>query len=179
MSIELKSRTITMRLIEEEDALFVLGLRLDSRYNKYLSQVENDLQKQVQWIKDYKQEEERAIQYYFVIEADGNKCGTVRLYDFRQYSFCWGSWILNENKTRYAAVESALLVYRFGFESLNFKRSHFDVRKDNTEVISFHKKFGALVIGQDDDNLYFNYGAEQYRAAVDKYKKFLQFPQSD
>jgi RimJ/RimL family protein N-acetyltransferase len=172
-SMELASKTIAMRLIEEEDAQFVLSLRLDPKYNKHLSLVDNDLEKQVQWIQSYKKEEKQGIQYYFIIKANGEKCGTVRLYDFKDGSFCWGSWILNENKTRYAAVESALLVYRFGFEILNFKKSHFDVRKENSSVISFHKKFGAEVVGQDDENFYFNYGIEQYQSSLEKYAKFL------
>lgn len=173
MSIELRSETISMRLIEEEDAEFVLGLRLDPRYNQHLSLVDNNLQKQIQWIKNYKQEEKLGIQYYFIIEANGKKCGTVRLYDFKHGSFCWGSWILNENKTRYSALESALLVYRFGFDNLKYQKSHFDVRKENTAVISFHKKFGAVIVDQDEDNLYFHYTAEQHKNCLEKFAKFL------
>ena len=173
MLTQLKSKTISMRLIEEEDAEFVLGLRVDPKYNKHLSSVDNNLYKQIKWIKDYKYEESAGIQYYFIIEADGRKCGTVRLYDFIGESFCWGSWILNKDKTRYAAVESALLVYRFGFEQLGFKKSNFEVRKENTGVINFHKKFGAEVTEEDDNNVYFNYCMEQYQASLEKYSKFL------
>ena len=95
------------------------------------------------------------------------------MYDFKYDSFCWGSWILNEDKTRYAAVESALLVYRFGFEQLCFKKSHFDVRKENVGVVNFHKNFGAKIVDEDDDNFYFIYEREQYSDALEKYSKFL------
>lgn len=170
---KLKSKSISMRLIEEKDAEFVLNLRLDPRYNKHLSLVDDDLKKQIEWIRNYKQEENSGVQYYFIIEANGKKCGTVRLYDFKDDSFCWGSWILNQDKARYAAVESALLVYRFGFKQLGFMKSHFDVRKENVGVINFHKKFGAEIVGEDDDNLYFEYEIEQYRASLERYAKFL------
>ena len=89
-----------------------------------------DLASQQAWIRKYKQDEANGSQFYFIIERlDGTKCGTVRVYDLREDSFCWGSWILNESKTRYSALESAFLVYRFGFEELGFKNSHFDVMK--------------------------------------------------
>jgi RimJ/RimL family protein N-acetyltransferase len=154
--MSLQSRSIRLRLIEESDAEFVLGLRLDERYNQFLSSVSPDLQTQKNWIERYKGEENDGKQFYFIIERiDGVPCGTVRVYDLKEDSFCWGSWILNENKTRYAALESAFLVYEFGFNKLGFKKSHFDVRKGNEKVISFHEKMGAARISSDSENIYF------------------------
>ena len=71
-----------------------------------------------------------------ILRNDGKKCGTIRVYDIIDNSFCWGSWILDENKTTTAAIESALLIYKFGFEIMKFSRSHFDVRKDNSAIIT-------------------------------------------
>ncbi|WP_185267783.1 GNAT family N-acetyltransferase [Halopseudomonas xiamenensis] len=154
--MNLDAKTIRMRLVEEEDAEFILALRLDENYGKYLSSTDASVSKQRQWIRRYKQDEQAGIQYYFIIERlDGVRCGTVRVYDLREDSFCWGSWILNQEKTRYAAVESAFLVYQFGFEELGFAQSHFDVMKDNQRVIAFHQKMGAEVVGEDEQNLYF------------------------
>lgn len=154
--MNLESKTIRLRLIEVPDAEFVLSLRLDSRYNKFLSTVSSDIDGQQQWIRQYKVDEAEGLQYYFIIERnDGVPCGTIRVYDLKEDSFCWGSWILNEDKTRYAALESAFLIYKFGFEVLGFKKSHFDVMKGNDRVVSFHKKMGAIQIGEDKDNYYF------------------------
>lgn len=154
--MDLKSKTVKMRLIEKEDAEFVLKLRLDDRYNQFLSSVNPSLEAQKKWIKKYKIDEREGNQYYFIIERnDGTPCGTVRIYDLKEDSFCWGSWILNEDKTRYAALESAFLVYQFAFEHLNFKKSHFDVRKGNDRVISFHEKMGAVKTGETEHDLLF------------------------
>ncbi len=162
--MNLRSKSIGLRFIEPSDAEFVLALRLDERYNQFLSAVAHDLAAQRVWIQTYKNDEVQGKQYYFIIERhDRVPCGTVRLYDIREESFCWGSWILNENKTRYAALESAFLVYDFGFESLRFQRSHFDVMKGNDRVIDFHLKMGARVTGEDERNIFF----EISRAAVD------------
>lgn len=163
---ELNLKKIRLRLIDINDAEFVLGLRLDARYNQFLSVVKPDLTAQKQWIKEYKNDELEGRQYYFIIERiDGIPCGTVRIYDIRDDSFCWGSWILNENKTRYAAIESAFLVYDFGFDKLGFNKAHFEVVKQNERVVSFHKKMGAVEVGNDEINFYFEITRQSVEAA--------------
>ena len=173
----LYSKTICLRFVEPDDAEFILGLRLDVRYNQYLSTTINDVNAQRNWIKEYKSREREGKEYYFIIErkVDEIPIGTVRLYDFIEQanSFCWGSWILNEDKTRFAAIESAMLVYRFAFEEVQFSRSHFDVRKENKSVLSFHRKMGAKEMGEDELNVYFHYFPESYREQKVKLKRFL------
>jgi RimJ/RimL family protein N-acetyltransferase len=118
--------------------------------------VSPDLEAQISWIESYKHSEKAGEQYYFIIERrDGLPIGTVRIYDLREDSFCWGSWILNKDKTRYSALESAFLVYEFGFDVLGFKKSHYEVMKGNERVVAFHQKMGAVIIGEDEDNLFF------------------------
>lgn len=171
----LKSKTIQIRFVEESDAEFILNMRLDPKYNKFLSIVNPDVRAQRDWIKKYKTDEAEKNQFYFIIErADAMPCGTVRVYDFRENSFCWGSWILNENKTRYAALESAFLVYQFGFDELGFEQSHFDVRKGNEKVISFHKKMGAEKTGEDDLNEYFKITKEAVLESKQKLSAKIQ-----
>ncbi|ENP8446618.1 GNAT family N-acetyltransferase [Vibrio sp. Vb0877] len=166
----LESKSVRLRFVTEQDAEFILQLRLDDKYNQFLSSVSPDLQSQKDWIRKYKDDEQSKKQFYFIIERlDGTPCGTVRIYDLRDESFCWGSWILNENKTRYAALESAFLVYKFGFEELGYEKSHFDVMKGNQKVISFHKKMGAVEVSSDDENYYF----EIRKDSVDETKNKL------
>ncbi|HCG8278609.1 TPA: GNAT family N-acetyltransferase [Vibrio parahaemolyticus] len=152
-TINLESKTIRIRFVEVSDAEFILSLRTDDKYNKYLSKVESDVEQQKAWIESYKRLEKEGKEYYFIIERiDGAPCGTVRVYDIKPDSFCWGSWILNESKTKYAALESAFLVYDFGFSVLGFNQSHFDVMKENKKVVSFHEKMGAVKVGESDDS---------------------------
>lgn len=154
--MKLKAKTIGIRLVEESDAGFILNLRLNEKYNSFLSPVRPSLHHQELWIRKYKIEEAKGNQFYFIIaRLDGTPCGTVRIYHLTSNSFNWGSWILNENKTLTAAVESSLLVYQFGFKALGFNLAHFDVRKANTSVVSFHKKMGATIVDEDQSNYYF------------------------
>jgi len=153
---DLKFNTIQLRLVEEDDAEFILQLRMDKRYNQFISATSPDIHFQKEWIRKYKEREAARTEFYFIIERlDGVPCGTVRIYDLRKESFCWGSWILNENKTNFAALESAFLVYLFGFSILGYEKSHFDVMKGNKGVISLHKNMGAIQVGEDEHNFYF------------------------
>ena len=164
--MNLEYKTIRLRFVEPDDAEFILQLRLNDRYNKYLSKVSGDIAEQRAWIENYKKDEAAKLQFYFIIERlDGTPCGTVRIYDLSQDSFCWGSWILNENKTKYAAIESAFLVYRYGFEALGFHKSHFEVMKENSGVIKFHQRMGAVKVGEDESNYFFEINRSSIIAA--------------
>ncbi len=165
----LQSKTVRLRLVQESDAEFILKLRLDARYQQFLSPVSSDVDAQKRWIRNYKAQEAEGQQFYFIIERnDGTSCGTVRVYDLKPDSFCWGSWVLSENKTRTAALESAFLVYQFGFGDLGFKKSHFDVLKGNTAVVSFHEKKGAVQGGGEEQHYHFEITKESVEMV--KYK---------
>lgn len=171
---KLIGKSIKMRFVEETDAEFILHLCLDERYNQFLSSTNPDIDAQKNWIKKYKMDEATGAQFYFIIERlDGIPYGTVRVYDLCQDSFVWGSWILNEEKTRYAALESAFLVYQFGFGNLGFKKSHFDVRKDNERVVSFHKKMGAVQTGESETDFYFEITEIAVNTTKQRLKKYL------
>ncbi len=145
-----------LRLVEPADADYIYGLRVNAELNTFLSNAPASAQAQRDWIIAYKDRESQQLEHYFVIcTQQGQPCGVVRLYGYSDTSFCWGSWILDANKSRYAAVESALLVYEAGFKRLGFPGSHFDVRLGNTRVISFHQKMGARLLKEDDLNMYF------------------------
>ena len=147
---------LALRLIEPEDAGYVHGLRIDPAYNQHLSEVQGTAEDQRRWIETYKTREAEGREFYYIIERrDGVRCGLVRLYDIDAESFTWGSWILDENKPGKAALDSAIQVYRFGFDVLELTRSVFDVRKENEHTLRFHDRFGSARTGEDEDNIYY------------------------
>ena len=100
---------LILRLIKPDDAAYVHSLRTNPLYNSHLSKVTGNVQDQRAWIEGYQARETARQEFYYVIERkDGMRCGLVRLYDFDVKSFSWGSWVLDENKTRKAALESAI-----------------------------------------------------------------------
>lgn len=149
---------LTLRLIEPDDAAYVHGLRTNPEYNRHLSEVRGTVETQRQWIEGYKARESDGHELYYVIERkDGARCGLVRLYEIEKAQFTWGSWILDESKPPKAALESAVLIYDVGFGRLGCEKAVFDVRRENAHTNAFHRRFGAREIGEDADNIYFEY----------------------
>jgi hypothetical protein len=154
--------SIQLRLARPADADYIFSLRTDPSLNQHLSPAPLSSESQQRYLESYLVREENGQEYYFIIEnkALARPCGTIRIYDIREDSFCWGSWILDSTKPRLAALESALFIYDFGMGLLRFPASHFDVRRDNVKVIAFHMRFGARVTSEDELNIYFRLDSE-------------------
>ncbi|MFC7704770.1 GNAT family N-acetyltransferase [Plastorhodobacter daqingensis] len=154
---DLEGHVTLLRIVAPEDAAYIWGLRNDPRYNAHLSQSSGTVEDQRAWITRYKEREAAGSEYYFIIRRrdDDRRCGTVRIYDIREGHFTWGSWILDEAKPPRAALDTALLVYRFGFDRLGLDRAVFDVRRENTHTLAFHDRFGATRTGEDGQDVFF------------------------
>jgi len=163
-----------LSIITTNDAEFIISLRKDPKLNKHLSYVETDIEIQKNWIIDYKIREARRTEFYFIIRSmDNERLGAIRAYDFKQGSFCWGSWIINPNSPRKTAIESAINIYEFGFSVLGFSQSHFDVRNENLKVINFHKRMGAKIITSNSIDTFFIMPKEYYEQSKNNYNNFL------
>jgi RimJ/RimL family protein N-acetyltransferase len=160
---------VKLRLAEPDDAEFILGLRLNPLRNKHLSRVENDIDAQKAWLNNYKNREKAGDEFYFIIRNNGGAVGTLRIYDFRGPSFCWGSWIITPGLSTRIALASVYLVYKLAFDILGFQSSHFDVRIDNVSVNRFHQRMGAVLTSSDDANNYYTILKE---SVVDYFLKY-------
>lgn len=166
---------LVLRLIRPADAEYVFALRTDAAYNRHLSEVRGTAEDQRRWIESYKEREANLRELYYIIERrDGTPCGTVRLYDIRPEEFTWGSWILDHNKTRKAALESAVLVYIAAFEGLGLPKAQFDVRRDNANTLAFHRRFNATETHETDQDIYFIYPRTRFEADRAGYLAILE-----
>ena len=166
-----------LRTVAPDDAAFILSLRLDDVRNKFLSPVRADIAAQAEWLREYQAREAAGAEFYFAIEAPtGTAVGTVRVYDFVDDSFSWGSWVIRPGVSPHVAVASALLVYEFAFGQLGFAQSHFEVLKGNDRVIAFHRRLNAETVREDDRAVYFVLTREAYEAVREKYRKYLHEP---
>ena len=156
---------LVLRLIEPDDADFVYRLRTDPKYNAHLSQVTGTPEDQRAWIEAYKAREAAIEELYYVIERkDGLRCGLVRLYDITGEQFTWGSWILNENKTSKAALESAILSFDVGFNALGCASANVDVRIMNKHAEAFYRRLGMIETHRTEIDIYFEYSANKFNA---------------
>lgn len=163
-------KQLTFRNATEADAEYILYLRTDSVTSRYLSTTAADVGAQRTWLRNYAALDDQA---YFIIEIEGKPVGTVRLYDARGDSFCWGSWILATNAPKTAAIESALMVYAYAIDYLGFRSAHFDVRKGNQSVWRFHERFGAVRTSESGDNYYYALTLTEIQKSNKRYAKYL------
>jgi RimJ/RimL family protein N-acetyltransferase len=166
---------LILRLIRPEDADYVQSLRTDPAYNRHLSEVRGTAEDQRRWIEGYKAREADLRELYYVIERkDGSRCGLVRIYDIGADSFTWGSWILDHNKTRKAALESAVLSFGVGFNELGLSFAHIDVRIGNEHAEAFYRRLGMTEIRRDVQYIYFTYPRSRFEADRAEYLAILE-----
>lgn len=166
---------LLLRLITPDDADYVYALRTNPQYNRYLSEVFGDVEDQRRWIESYKHREARAHEFYYIIErSDGVRCGVVRLYDIEQGSFTWGSWILDENKPKKAALESAVLSFSVAFDALALKLARVDVAIQNMHAARFYERFGMSEIKRTESQIFFEYSREQFYAGKHRFMPIIQ-----
>lgn len=163
-------KTLVFRDAIVDDAAFIYSLRTDVEKSRFLSAVPNDIDAQRLWLSEYSKCNGQA---YFIIEYQDQKIGTVRLYDAKENSFCWGSWILISSRPSHAAMEAALMVYTYAIDHLGFSATHFDVRKGNERVWKFHERFGAKRIAETELDFLYTIDLNNLLEARKQYSNFL------
>jgi len=162
------------RMVEETDAAFILSLRTDARLARYLSQTENDVARQQEWIRAYKVRELKGLEYYFIFEDHNHEPqGVVRLYDFKGKTYNSGSWLVKPGSDDFTAIKSDLFISSFALDELGFEQCLFDVRKANKKVVRFHKMF-ATVTGEDENNLYLTMDRKAYERKYHYLKNIIE-----
>jgi RimJ/RimL family protein N-acetyltransferase len=166
----LKGKTLLFRDANESDAELILTLRTNERKGKHLSSTSFDVESQRKWLRQYAVATDQA---YFIIEHLKKPVGTVRLYDPRGNSFCWGSWIIADGQPAHVAIESALMVYAYALDHLGFEQAHFDVRVANEKVWKFHERFGAKRVRETNSDFFYELSLEAIKSSTERYKRFL------
>lgn len=164
--------SINLRDITLDDVEFIFALRSDAVKTRHLHAISPDIAEQYSYIQRYFTKEN---EWYFIIEAkDGEQLGTVRIYDVQGDSFCWGSWLIKDGAPMKTALESALLIYEYGFYTAGFNHVHFDVRKGNTRVQKFHERMGAWKTGETEDSILYGYDRDTYEKVKARFFKFIR-----
>lgn len=157
---ELNGKFINLREVELDDATFILSLRTDEKKSRYLNKTENDLQKQIDYLKRYKTLDN---EWYFIIENKKHEpLGTVRLYNYNPPCYTGGSWLMKEGVQPEETLEGDLLFKKFAFEIMQLEKSCFDVRKKNKKVVRYHQMWGATITGENDVDYFMELTKENY-----------------
>ena len=162
---KLIGKYITLREVTVDDADFILSLRCDAIKSRFLHRTSNDKSAQIAYIQKYFN---LPNEWYFISENKlGKKLGTFRIYDIKDDSFCFGSWLMVDGTTPWESFETDYLVRMYGFDILGFNKIHFDVRKDNKKVWNYHQSLGAKRIGETELDFLFEVTKEDYIAKAE------------
>lgn len=162
---------ITVRVVTIDDANFIVRLRTDEKLSLFLNKTNTSVEEQKKWISQYKIRESKGEEYYFLFLSADIPIGLCRLYEFNSFSFTIGSWIFSSVAPKGAALLGDIITREIAFELFPEKKLKFDVRKGNKNVLKYQYMYKPAVIGEDDDNIYF----ELDRINFEKYKvKYLR-----
>lgn len=133
-----------VRLVNEDDAEFIVSLRTDPKLSRFIHDTENDVSKQKEWIKSYKEREIKGLEYYFVFLKDGIRVGLNRIYNIHDGIFTTGSWLFDRNASFECSVLASIIGREIAFDELNFFfEDAFDgCHVDNKKVIKFNHMIG-------------------------------------
>lgn len=143
--IHISGHAFCLRPIALTDARLIVSLRSDTDRTRHLHRIPRDVATQESYLNTYF---DRAGDYYFVIDRlvvpHDRAEGVIGIYDVdtEHRRAEWGRWVIYPQSL--AAIESAWLVYRVGFERLDLEEMYCHTLADNTAVLSFHDNAGLV-----------------------------------
>lgn len=137
------------RFVEERDAEFILSLRTDKRLSRYLNPTDNDVNKQKEWIKAYKEREAKGEDYYFIFFKNDEPLGLNRMYNIHGTTFTTGSWLFKQGAPFESSILASIIVRELAYEKLGMElEDGYDgCHVDNKQVLKFQRMMGLHVTG--------------------------------
>ncbi len=158
---KLQGKYVNLREVTVDDAKFILKLRCDENKSKYIHKTENNLQKQIDYIKNYLTKKD---EWYFIIEnKNGEPIGTHRIYNVNNKNFTTGSWLMINDSSPAETTEGCYLMMNFAFNILGLEKNCYDIRKENQGIVKYNQFLGAKIVKESDLNVYFEATKNDYR----------------
>lgn len=164
-----------VRLVNEEDSQFIVTLRTDSQRGQYISATDTSIEKQCEWIRDYKKREQQGTDYYFMFESPkGERLGVSRIYEIKEETFQTGSWVFKKDAPFGAAILGDIICHEIAFELFPDSVNLHDIKKANTPVNKYAANFGPTFIFETEKTRYYINTRENYLKNKDAYlAKFI------
>ena len=135
---------LSVRLVTEDDAAFILSLRTDPKLSRFIHPTENNEETPRAYIRGYKEREKQRKDYYFIFFMQDEPIGLARIYNVQETTFTFGSWLFKEGLPYWASIAGAIIAREFAFEELG-KEKEIEAdgtHEDNKGVISFSRMLG-------------------------------------
>lgn len=138
------------RLVEENDAEFIVRLRTDPKLSRYLHKTDSSVEAQKEWIRKYKEREEEGTDYYFIFYKDGKAIGLNRLYELGPDMFTSGSWLFSAEAPFGTAFLAQIILREIAFFDwgYEYEDATSGVHVDNTNVLRFDLMAGMKEKGR-------------------------------
>ena len=172
-NFQLERFNLHVRLVNEDDAQYIIKLRTDTKLGMFLNPTQNDLEAQKQWIREYKERETLGQDYYFIYSYNGVHVGVNRIYNIKNKSATSGSWICSPNLPFEIPILTVVIIREIFFELLKLEIDYFDTRKDNKKVIRLHDIQGAHKMGESDIDVFHYLTIEDYNKNKTKLLSYI------
>jgi hypothetical protein len=157
-----------VRFVEESDAEFIMELRTNPNLSKYIHETAPDIELQRQWIRDYKERQNKGEDFYFMFEKPrGIKSGVCRIYDIEEDSFTVGSWIFSRQAPVGSSILADIITREIAYKLFPLKKHLFDVKRANITVNRYNETYKSELLYQNEETNYYTCSRENF----EKYKR--------
>lgn len=134
-----------VRFVTEDDALFIMAIRIDAKNKRFIHDTDNDPKSQIEYIRNYKFKEQLGEEYYFIFESNGIPQGVYRIYNRCEDWCTTGSWVFSPTAEKLSALKAYIIIHEIVFENLGYSlmKDYDGTNEKNVHVINTVKYFGA------------------------------------
>lgn len=157
-NFELDRYGIHCRLVNEDDAEFIVKLRSNPKLGNFIHRSNGDIEAQKAWTREYKKREAEGVDYYFVFSKDGEDFGLCRIYhiDWEQLTYTSGSWVMRPGLEADVAMIPSVIMGEIANKILGLLIEVYKVDKENKQVLRFHRRIlNAIEYGKTKQDILF------------------------
>ena len=137
----IQGQYVDLKSVDVSDAEFTRSIRQDPEFVKYLPQINNTLEDQIQWINNQRSKEG---DYFWVFwDKNGKRFGTLGVYDVNTDEPKGRSLAAKGNALQ--NIEAVYLVYRYVLNELKACAIYGWVYEENQRAIRFNKLMGGII----------------------------------
>ena len=140
---------LSVRLVNPQDAEFILKLRTDPIKGRYIGKTDETITAQINWINNYKIRERKGEDYYFFYSFQGKPAGVNRIYDIHGSTFIHGSWVFSNDIPPFFSLAAAVIAREIAYEDLNLslEEDTSGIHQDNSSVLEVSRILGVEFTG--------------------------------
>ncbi len=167
----ISGKFLNLRIANEEDAEFILSLRLDPLLNQFIGKTDPSVEKQKEWLKKKYNNENDFM--YLIEDKNSNKLGTIALYDIdlTEKRAEWGRLIVKPNTIFFIPIEATIQLLNFAFNKMQLTELYGGANNLNKSIINFHIGY-ANVSAVDEIHTWFTFDQKSLKKIKNKYKNF-------